>query len=130
MAFLTFWANAFENKIGTLHQIALRQLNLRNGKVFETNGLAAMFAVEMDMHVVVDCVVVAVAKFIAHAFTVFKHMDKVLFLKERQGAEDARLVDAADVVFQLGHRESTALLGQGLGHDDAVGGGLDAVFVH
>ena len=89
MALLTFWTNAFENKIGTLHQITLRQRNLRNGKVFETNGLAAVFAVEVNMHIVVDRVVVAVAKFIAHTFTVFKYMHKVLFLEECQGAEDA-----------------------------------------
>ena len=130
MVLLAFRTDAFENKICTLHQITIGQLNLWNGKVFEANGLAAMFAMEVNMHVVVDCVVVAVAKFIAHAFTVFKHMDKVLLLEERQGAEDARLVDAADAVFQLGHRESTAFLCQGLRHDDAIGGGLDAVFVH
>ena len=81
MVLLAFWTDAFENKIGTLHQITLRQLNLRNGKVFETNGLAAMFAMEVNMHVIVDRVVVAVAKFIAYAFTVFKHMDKMLLLE-------------------------------------------------
>ena len=102
-SFLTFWTDAFEHKIGTLHQIAFGQLNLRNGKVFETNGLAAMFAVEVNMHVVVNRVVVAVAEFIAHAITVFKHMDKVMLLEERQTAENARFVDAADAVFQLGH---------------------------
>ena len=75
MAFLTLRTNAFEDKTGALHQITFGQLNLRNGKVFETNGLAAVFAVEVNMHVVIDCVVVAVAELIAHAFTVFKHMD-------------------------------------------------------
>lgn len=89
MALLTFWTDAFEDKIGSLHQITLRQLNLWNGKVFETNGLAAMFAMEVNMHIVVDCMVVAVAELIARAFTVFEHMHKVLLLEERQGAEDA-----------------------------------------
>lgn len=102
-SFLTFWTDAFEHKIGTMHQITLGQLNLRNGKVFETNGLAAMFAVEVNMHVVVNRMVVAVAEFIAHAITVFKHMDKVMLLEERQTAENARFVNAADAVFQLGH---------------------------
>ena len=98
-SFLTFWTDAFEDKIGTMHQITLGQLNLRNGKVFETNGLAAMFAVEVNMHVVVNRMVVAVAEFIAHAITVFKHMDEVMLLEERQTAENARFVDAADAVF-------------------------------
>ena len=89
MVLLAFWTDAFENKIGALHQITLRQLNLWNGKVFETNGLAAMFAMEVNMHIVVDCMVVAVAELIAHTFTVFEHMHKVLLLEERQGTEDA-----------------------------------------
>ena len=89
MVFLTFRADAFEDKIGTLHQIAFRQLNLWNGKVLETNGLAAMFAVEVNVHIVIDRMVVAVAELIAYTFTVFKYMDKVLFLEERQGSEDA-----------------------------------------
>ena len=89
MVLLAFWTDAFENKIGSLHQITLRQLNLWNGKVFETNGLAAMFAMEVNMHVVVNRVIVAVAKFIAYTFTVFEHMDKMLLLEKRQGAEDA-----------------------------------------
>ena len=61
MVFLTFRADAFEDKIGTLHLIALRQLDFRNGKFFETNGLATMLAVKMNMHVVVNSVVMAVA---------------------------------------------------------------------
>ena len=98
-ALLAFWANAFEHKISTLHQIAFGQLNLRNGQFFKTNGLSASFTMEMNMHVVVDSMVVAVAEFIAHAITVFKHMDKVMFLEERQTAENARFVDATDTVF-------------------------------
>ena len=124
---LAFWANAFEHKIGTLHQIAFGQLNFRNGQFFKTNGLSASFTMEMNMHVVVYSMVVAVAELIAHAFTVFKHMYEVLFLEECQSTEDARFVDATDAVFQLCHREGTASLGQGLGHDDTIGGRLDAV---
>ena len=100
---LAFWANAFEHKIGTLHQIALWQLNFRNGQFFKTNGLTASFTMEMNMHVVVDSMVMAMTELIAHTITVFKHMDKVLFLEECQSTEDARFVDAADAVFQLCH---------------------------
>ena len=103
MALLTFWANAFEHKISALYQITFGQLYFRDGQFFKTNGLSAMFAVEVNMHVVVDSVVVAVAEFIAHAITVFKHMYEVLFLEECQSTEDARFVDATDAVFQLYH---------------------------
>lgn len=96
---LAFWANAFEHKISTLHQIAFGQLNFRNGQFFKTNGLSASFTMEMNMHVVVYSMVVAVAEFISHAIAVFKHMDKVMFLEERQTAENARFVDATDTVF-------------------------------
>ena len=89
MALLTSWANAFEHKISTLHLVAFRQMNLRNGKVFKTNGLAAVLAVEVNMHVIVNRVVEAVAEFITHTFTVFKHMHKMLFLEESQSTEDA-----------------------------------------
>ena len=89
MVFLTFWANAFEHKIGTLHQKAFRQLDFRNGLVFETDGLSAMLTMEVNMHILVDGMVVAVTKLIAHALTVFKHVDEMLFLEERQAAEDA-----------------------------------------
>lgn len=71
MVLLAFWTNAFEHKIGALHQITLRQLNFRNGKFFKTNGLTASFTMEMNMHVVVNGMVVTVAKFITHTFTVF-----------------------------------------------------------
>ena len=68
---LAFWANAFEHKIGTLYQKSFGQLNLRNGNLFKANGLTASFTMEMNMHVVVNGMVVTVAKFITHTFTVF-----------------------------------------------------------
>lgn len=99
-------------------------------EVFETKGGTAVFAVEMYVHVVVDGMVVAVAEFIARAFTVFQYMDKVLLFEKRQRAEDARLVDAANVVFELAHREGTACFSQGLCHDNTVSCGADAVLLH
>ncbi len=89
MVFLTFWANAFEHKIGTLHQISFGQLNFRNGQFFKTNGLATSLTMEMNMHVVVDSMVMAVAEFISHAIAVFKHMHEMMLLEECQSTEDA-----------------------------------------
>ena len=91
---------------------------------------SAAFAVEMYMHVVVDGMVVAVTEFIASAFAVFKNMDEVLLFEKCQGSEDTRLVDAANVVIELAHREGTACFSQGLCHDNTVGCGADAVLLH
>ena len=122
-----FWAGAFEDKIGALHLKVFRQADFRDWDVLQTNGLSAFFAMEMHMHVVVDTVVVAVAEFVAHAVAVFKRMHELLLFEKRQCPEDARLVDAADAVFEFGHRHWAMLPGQGFCHDDSVCRGLDVV---
>lgn len=128
--FLAMRTKAFEDEVGTLGFVTLGQVDGRDRDVFEANGLSTVLAMEMHMHVVVYGMVAAVAKLIAGAFAILQHMDQMLFLKKRQRAEDARLVDAADAVFELAHREGAMFLGQGLGHDDAVGRQLDAVLTH
>ena len=130
LLFFAFWASSIDDEAGTLHFIAFWKVHVWDREVFETKGGTAVFAVEMYVHVVVDGMVVAVAEFIARTFTVFQYMDEVLFFEKCQGAEDTRLVDAANVVFELAHREGTACFGQGLGHDNAVGCGADAVLLH
>lgn len=130
LLFFAFWASSVDDEAGTLHFVAFWKMHFGDGKVFETEGGTAVFAVEMYVHVVVDGMVVAVAEFVARAFTVFQNMDKVLLFEKRQRSEDTRLVDAANVVFELAHREGTAFLSQGLSHDDAVGRGADAVLLH
>ena len=130
LLFFAFWASSVDNEAGTLHFVAIWKMHFWDKEVFETKGGAAAFAVEMYVHVVVDGMVVAVAEFIARAFTVFQYMDKVLLFEKRQRAEDTRLVDAANVVFELDHREGTAFLSQGLSHDDSIGCGADAVLLH
>lgn len=127
--FSAFWAQSLDDKIGTLHQKTFRQLHFGNGKVFEADGLTAMFAMKMNVHIVVDSMVMAVAEFVTHPFSVFKHMDEMLFPEKCQSTEDPRLVNTADTVFQFAHREGTVFLGQSLGHDDAVGSGTNAVLL-
>ena len=130
LLFFAFWAVSVDNEAGALHFVAIWKMHFGDGEVFEAKGGTAVFAVEMYVHVVVDGMVVAVADFIARAFTVFQYMDKVLLFEERQRAEDTRLVDAANEVFELAHCEGTACFSQGLGHDNAVGCGADAVLLH
>ena len=130
LLFFAFWASSVDNEAGALHFVAIWKMHFWDREVFEAKGGAAAFAVEMYVHVVVDGMVVAVTEFIASAFAVFKNMDEVLLFENCQGAEDTRLVDAANVVFELAHREGTACFSQGLCHDNAVSCGADAVLLH
>lgn len=102
--FLAMWTNAVKDEIGTSCLVAVGQADVGNGNVFEAEGQAAMLAMEMHVHVVVLGMIAAVAELVAGAFAVLQHMDKMMFLEERQRAEDARLVDAADAVFEFAHR--------------------------
>lgn len=90
----------------------------------------ALLAIEVWVLVVVDVVVVAAAQFVAHAVaSVFNDMHQVLLAEGSECAEHVRLVDAQYFVFELGERKRSMRVGQCLEHDDAVGGGLDAVMV-
>lgn len=86
---LTFWAKSLDDEAGTLHRIAFWQADFGDGVVFKAEGGAAMLAVEMDVHVVVDGMVMAVAEFVAGPFAVFHNMNKMCLLEKRQGAENA-----------------------------------------
>ena len=122
-------AKAFQHEVGTLDLVVIGQVDFGDGQVFQAGGLSAALAVEMYMQVVVRGMVVAVAKFVACAFSVFQDVNQVLFLEKHQRAENSRLVDAADVVFEFGHRQRTASLGQGFRHDDSIGRWSDAVLL-
>ena len=74
---------------------ALRQLHLRHVGIVKTERLLTLFTVEMRMLVVIVLMVVTVAQFIAHTLAAaLYHMDEVVFLEEREGSENVRLVDA------------------------------------
>lgn len=85
--------------------------------------------IEMDMLVVVVVMtVVTVAQLVAHAVaSVLKDMYQMVFAKEGQCTEDARLVDRKQLSLKFSERQGSAGLSQRLHHEYAVGGGLNVV---
>ena len=79
--FLAFWAQSLDDEIRALHPIAFGKFYFGNGEVFETDSRAAMFAMEMDVHIVVFLMVATVAKFVSRSFSILQHMDEMLFLE-------------------------------------------------
>ena len=57
-------ANAFDDIIGGLHRIAIRQVNPRERDIFETESGVASLTIEMHMHVIINRVVVTVTHLI------------------------------------------------------------------
>lgn len=86
---LTFWTKSMDDEVGTLHCITFRQTDFWNGEVFKAEDCTTMFTMEMDVHVVVDGVVMAVAEFVSGTITAFHKMDKMHLLEKCQGTENA-----------------------------------------
>ena len=96
-------AYSFYHQVGTFLLEAFRQRYLRHVRIVETVGLLALFAIEMGVYVLIVVVVVAVTELIAHAVAaVLEDVNEVVLSKQRQRAEDARLVNGQDLVLQLG----------------------------
>ena len=121
-------ADALDDVVDGDHAEAPGNVDQRNGRLLQTVGAMALFAVEMDVQVVILVVAVAMAEFIAHAASaVVDDMDQMVLAEEGQRTEDARFVDRQDLVLQFGERQGAPGLSQSLRHDDAIGRGLDAV---
>ena len=82
------------------------------------------------MDILVVLVVVAMTEFIAHTLAAaLDDMHEVVLSEECQGAEDVRLVDAQDFIFQFRQGDGMQCLHQFLQHDDTVSRRLDAVLL-
>ena len=81
----------------------MRQLYGWDRGVVQAEGAVAAFAVEVYVLVIVlGVAVVAVAQFVAHAVAaVLDDVYQMVLAEQRQCAEDARLVDRQDFVFQF-----------------------------
>ena len=120
--------DTLDNVVDRGHTKAIGNVDQRNGRLLQTVGAMALFAVEMDVQVIILVVAVAMAEFIAHAASaVVDDMDQMMLAEEGQRTEDARLVDRQDLVLQFGERQRAPGLSQSLSHDNAIGRGLDAV---
>ena len=91
----------------------------------------ALFAVEMDVDVVILVFVMAVAEFVAHPVAgIVQHVHEMRLAESLQGPENIRLVDGFHDRFEFGHGHRTARRGEGAGDHDAVRRRLDAVAFH
>ena len=87
-----------------------------------------MLAIEMNVKVVDAAMVGVGAAFVFdNAFAVFESMHEMMFEKEGQGAEDARLIQGFQSLFQFGKRYGTLLRHKLLPYQNPVGGGLHPV---
>lgn len=109
---------------------AFGQFNWRDGMVFEADDGTTMQAMEMHMHVVVFLMVKAATEFKAGIFRVFQDMHEMVILEECQRTGNAGLVDAANQILKLAHREGMVGIRQGFGHKDAVGRWPHVVLMH
>ena len=82
------------------------------------------------MDILVVLMVVAMAEFIAYTLAAtLDDMHEVVLTEKCQGAEDVRLVDAQDLIFQFRQGDGMQCLHQFLQHDDTVSRRLDAVLL-
>ena len=123
--------DTFDQIVDSPRLEAFRHSNRRDGRVFEAEGAVALFAVEMDVDIVVPVFVMAVAEFVADAVAgVVQHMHEVRFAEGLQSPENVGLVDGLHDRFELGHGHRAARRRQGAGDDDAVRRRLHAVAFH
>lgn len=103
------WTDAFHHVVDRRHDETLGQIDAWHRDMVETVGLLTPFAIEMDVQVVVNTVMVAMTQLIAHAVTtILNDVYQVVFAEQRQRTEDARLIDRQDLILQLTQRHGTA----------------------
>ncbi len=88
----------------------------------------AACATEVDVHVVVDAVVMTGAELVSDDSSfVFDAVHEVLFAKERERAEDGALVEAVGLRFEFHETNRSAGLAEHAKNRNAIGRGADAV---
>lgn len=118
----------------TLHDVvhfsgneSLGQVDVRYQVFVQAVGVLADFAIEvaMGLFFVAVSVVVADAVFVWAAAVVYT-VYQVVLVKEHEGAEDDRLVDAVELLFQRAQAERVTVSGNGFIDEQSGRGGTDA----
>ena len=123
--------NTLQEIINSLYVKSFRDRDRRDGSVVETEGAVALFAVEVDVDIVVIIVMMTAAEFVADAVAgVVKDVHEVSLAEGLQGPEDVGFVDGFEDGFQFRHGHRTAGRGEGAGDDDTVRRGLHAMAFH
>ena len=115
------WTFSFNHKVRRMLLKTSRQPNLGHLYPIETIRLLTVFAIEVRVQVVVVVVMMTVAELIAGAVaSALYGVNKVVFAKERKGAEDIRFIDRIDLFFKFGHRLGLNRTIKSLEHHNAV----------
>ena len=120
-------ADTFYNVVHLSGSEAFGQVDVRYQVFVQAVGVLADFAIEvaMGLFFVAVSVVVADAVFVWAAAVVYT-VYQVVLVKEHEGAEDDRLVDAVELPFQRAQAERVTVSGNGFIDEQSGRGGADA----
>ena len=106
----------------------LRQLETRNANILHAERTMARFAIKMNMAIVMVAFPIFLAQLIVqHSSAILERMHRIVFQKERESAEDARLIHRYHLLLQVFETQRILLICQSLHHQYTVGGGLNAL---
>ena len=106
----------------------LRQLETRNMNILHAERTMARFAIKMNMAIVMVTFPILLAQLIVqHSSAILERMHRIVFKKERESAENARLIHRYHLLLQVLETQRILLICQSLHHQYTVGGGLNAL---
>ena len=96
--------------------------------ILHAERTVAGFAVEMNVTIMMITLSFLLTHFVVqYPPSILEGMNGIMLQKERQRAEDARLVHRHHLLLQILQTQRILLIHQSLHHQYAVGGGLDAL---
>ena len=106
----------------------LRQFETRNMNILHAERTVARFAIKMNMTIMMITFSLLLTQFVVqYPPAILESMNGIMLQKERQRAEDARLVHRNHLQLQILQTQRILLTRQSLHHQYAVGGGLNAL---
>ena len=128
MGFVTMRTQPFHHIVHRVHHKTAWDGYWRYFHVVQTIGALALLTIEMGMHIIVACCIMAVTQLITHPVaTILYHMHQVMLAKEGQRTKHSRLVYRLYLRFQLQQRQWASCCFQSPDHHDPVRRRLDAM---
>ena len=107
---------------------SFRQFEAWNMDILHAERTVARFAVEMNMTIMMITFSFLLTQFVVqYPPAILEGMNGIMLQKERQRAEDARLIHRHHLLLQILQTQRILLIHQSFHHQYAVGGGLDAL---
>lgn len=126
--FSAFWAFSLDDKREGVREEACREFKTWYVDVLHAEGTLARLAIEVDVTIVVVALSIFLTEFVVEdASSVFEGMHHIVFQEKSEHSEDARLVHRHHQPLDIAEAQRCACPRQRFHHEDAVGGGLDAL---